>query len=333
MKLTTALAKFMAELRVHASPATCKAYEGDLQKLVTLVQLLAGEGCLNWTSEMTTKYFLAESNKGNSTSTMHRRRAALNQFAAWGVRNRIFPDNPMREAPKLRLKKRLPRPFSRPERERLMALELGLRDRLIRGLLYYTGLRVTPICEIKIGDIWQDDKGRPVRLRTVGKGSVEAWKLIVPELSAIMQDYLLQKTDLNPRSYLLAQRSGQAWTRKMVGRRTHAWGRLVEPEIPQCIPHRFRHSYATAMLERGVNVRKIQKLMNHADISTTMLYVEVTDLELDEAAMAISDLRSGPIPNIIGPAETSESSPEGDRDGTHYGPALSPTHPPRSRNV
>jgi integrase/recombinase XerD len=297
MKLSTALAKFIAELRIEASPNTCRAYEGDIQKLVNLVGALVGDSVLAWTSDLTTKYFLAESTKGNAVGTLHRRRAALNQFAAWGVRNKIFPDNPMREAPKLRLKKRLPRPFSVAERHRLMALELPLRDRLIRGLLYYTGLRVTPICEIKIGDIWRNDAGRPLRLRTVGKGNIETWKLIVPELAEIMQDYLLAKevhAPLSATAYLLAQRSGKPWTKKQVATRTHAWGRLVEPEVMDCTPHRFRHSYATTLLERGVDPRKIQKLMNHADISTTMLYLEVTDADLDEAALMISGKRSCP---------------------------------------
>jgi site-specific recombinase XerD len=79
-----------------------------------------------------------------------------------------------------------------------------------------------------------------------------------------------------------------------VATRTHAWGRLVEPEVMDCTPHRFRHSYATTLLERGVDPRKIQKLMNHADISTTMLYLEVTDADLDEAALMISGKRSCP---------------------------------------
>jgi len=287
MKLSTALAKFLAELRIEASANTCRGYEGDLQKLITLLGH-KDNSVLAWTPEVTTRYFLTESAKDNCIATLHRQRAALNRFAAWGVRNRTFIENPMREAPKLRLKKRLPRPLSRAERERVMALELPLRDRLIRGVLFYTGLRVTPITQIRIGDIWQDDKGLPLRLRTVGKGNVETWKRIVPELAEIMQDYLLQKTDLNPRSYLLAQRSGKAITDRQIAKRTRAWGQMVEPEIIKCTPHRFRHSYATQLLENGVNLRQIQLLMNHADISTTQLYLEVTDQELDEAALMIT---------------------------------------------
>jgi len=292
MKLKTALAEYMAQLRLEASPNTCTAYEGDLQMLIDLAHVETSGSVMDFTPALVTKYFLMCSGKrGNGMSTLHRRRAALNQFAAWGQRQRYWNDNPMREAPKLRLKKRLPRPFSKPERQQLMALELPLRDRLLRGLLVYTGIRVTPMCEIKLGDIWRGDDGRPQRLRTVGKGSVEAWKLLIPELAEILHDYLLAKEvhgRLDPQAYLFAQRSGKAWTKKQVVRRTHAWGRMVEPPIIKCTPHRFRHSYATTLLERGVDIRKIQRLMNHQDISTTMLYLEVTDEELDEAAMMIA---------------------------------------------
>lgn len=96
-----------------------------------------------------------------------------------------------------------------------------------------------------------------------------------PDLREILVSYMRSATDLSPRSFLLAQTSGRPFSRKVIERRTREWGRRAG--VADCTPHRFRHTFATNLLEAGVDIRVIQVLLGHADIATTALYTKVAD--------------------------------------------------------
>lgn len=153
MRLSKAVELFVSETRVAKSPATATAYESDLRLLVSLSTVDAADTVFAFTPELVWAYFFRLSSKNRSMGTLHRRRASLNEFARWGLGRGLWASNPMVDAPKIKRPKYLPRPFDNDERDRLMALELPPIETVMRALLYYTGLRVSPVCGLRIADV------------------------------------------------------------------------------------------------------------------------------------------------------------------------------------
>jgi site-specific recombinase XerC len=125
--------------------------------------------------------------------------------------------------------------------------------------------------------------------RAVGKGNKPQVLPIYPDLRELVVDYIL-RGDLNPRSFLLSHGGGRPWTRRMVERRTQEWGEAVG--VPDCLPHRFRHTFATDLLKRGVDIRVIQVLLNHADLSTTAVYTKVVDTQALDAVLRLPSFKT-----------------------------------------
>ena len=93
------------------------------------------------------------------------------------------------------------------------------------------------------------------------------------------------KSRMDPRAYLFMQKTGRPWTRKMIERRTRQWG--VLGEVADCHPHRFRHSFATLLVEQGADIRLIQGLLDHEDLSTTAVYTKVSDARTAGAVLGM----------------------------------------------
>ena len=203
--------------------------------------------------------------------------AAISEFGTWGVRRRYWDRNPVEALPKIQRPKHLPRPFTREEVDRLLALSLPPHEALSRALLFFTGLRVTPACSIKIGDVSAD----PPVIRVLVKGRRTQVIHVHPELRELLQNYILSYTDLQGQSYLLAQRNGRPFSRRMLERMTGRWG--ASAAVPTCTPHRFRHTFATGLLQGGVDIRVIKEALGHQDIQSTMVYTQVTDAALEAA--------------------------------------------------
>ena len=183
---------------------------------MALATVDAPDTILAFTPELVRTYFHRLSAKGLTMATLHRRRAALSEFAKWGVDQRLWATNPMAGAPQIKKPEYVPRPFMPEERTRLLALELPLAERLVRALLYYTGLRVSPICGIRIGDISTqpmtlgDGLTWPGSIRTVGKGNKTHVVPLHPDLRELVVSYILANhTDMDPRSFLLSYRKSR----------------------------------------------------------------------------------------------------------------------------
>jgi site-specific recombinase XerD len=287
MKLSKAVNDFIDSKRPSASPETVRAYESDLGLLTAFARVEAHDTVFDFTPALVNAFFLHQSQRGLAMITLHRYQTSVRAFARWGMSQRLWARNPMDEVAMIRKPKRLPRPFRRAERERLMALQLPLVEQVIRGVLYYTGLRVGPASRIRIRDIEiLPETGRGT-IRTIGKGRKEHVVPIPRELGLLLQGYLEGQA---PRLFLFETPRGKAWDRRAIERVVRGWGALADVE--KCTPHRFRHTYATMLFERGGDPRKIQHLLAHADLSTTMLYTEVLGDELADTAQ----LLEGPGP-------------------------------------
>jgi integrase/recombinase XerD len=283
MQLRKAIWEFIEHAKaVRRSPDTIKAYEADLHLLQVHIISEDRDTVLAVTGDRLASFFAKQSAKGYALGTLNRRRSNIASFLKWGVKRRYWLATPMDEVDPLPRSRTLPRPYSKAERERLLALPLSPQENLLRALLYYTGLRVTPISQLRAQDIEMSDG--TWRIRSVGKGSKTHVIGVIPELQAAFKGYTFTGV------YLFGYEDGTPWKRRAVERRVTLWG--LAADVKPCTPHRFRHTLATMLLEKGVPITQISKLLGHADISTTMIYTEVSSQSLDAALMTLSDERT-----------------------------------------
>ncbi len=177
----------------------------------------------------------------------------------------------------------LPRFLNEDEINRLLAApdvatEEGIRDRAVLELMYATGLRVSELTSLKIGDV--DLLAGLVRCQ--GKGSKERRVPLGKSAIHWLQQYAAVKAGYGKQTspYLFLHR-GKAFTRQL------AWsmikGHAERIGINNVSPHTLRHSFATHLLQHGADSRSVQALLGHSDISTTQIYTHITDVHLRSA--------------------------------------------------
>ena len=271
------LDSFLALLAARRSPRTVEAYRSDLARLrehlgrpvstATLAEL-----------EIYTAQLRAD---GLSTATLARRTAAartvFRHLQLIGAR----ADNPAAEIELPRRTRTLPRTLSPGEAERLIDAAGGvtpraLRDRALVELLYGAGLRVSEAVGLEKAGVDLDDR----LVRVTGKGGKERIVPVGREAVESLRRYLARgrpHLDRRHRGELFLNAKGGPLTRSgafLVLRRLAAVAGL-EPE--RIHPHLLRHSFATHLLEGGADLRSVQEMLGHADLSTTELYTHVSD--------------------------------------------------------
>jgi integrase/recombinase XerD len=160
-----------------------------------------------------------------------------------------------------------------------LGTHLGLRDRAMLELMYATGLRVSELVNLKLVDIeWE--KGY---LTTYGKGSKERRVPIGRSALDFLKRYLpTRQRLLGERSspFLFVEKSGRPLTRQKFWKLIKDYGKMAK--VDGVTPHTLRHSFATVLLENGADLRSVQMMLGHADISTTQIYTHVTNERLRE---------------------------------------------------
>jgi len=289
---TEPLESFLAwlELERGLSKNTLSAYTRDL---VQCVEFLAKEGVEDWTrveSAHVSAWTASLSRADFARSSQARKLSALRMFARHLVRENVRKDDvtELLSAPKL--SRKLPDVLTREEVERLLnapssTTPYGLRDRAIIELFYSSGLRVSELCGILLQSINLDDG----YVRVFGKGSKERVAPIGSAAVKAVQDYITggRPQFIKPRtgSELFLSQQGRAISRKMVWVMVKEHARRAGIKKP-IKPHLLRHSFATHLLEGGADLRAIQEMLGHADISTTQIYTSVQSQRLaDEHAL------------------------------------------------
>lgn len=283
-----ALAAFVAHLRVERglSPHTLAAYEADLTRYQ---RFLASRGIreVNEIDTSDIREFLLAIRRGDdgaaplAPSSSARVLSAVRSWHTFLLQDNLTADNPAATVEAPQVSRKLPHTLTIAQVGELIehasgSEPLDLRDRAVLEFLYGTGARVSEACAVAVDDL--DFTERTVRL--FGKGSKER---IVPMGSALIQalgDYLVRaRPPLAARgkgvSAAFLNARGNALSRQAVSAiiRRHAQA-LGWQEIPG--PHMLRHSYATHILAGGADVRIVQELLGHADVSTTQIYTHVT---------------------------------------------------------
>jgi integrase/recombinase XerD len=288
MEVVAALNSYLNHVRVEKglSPNTLTAYRRDLTKFEAFAKKrkLAVEGV----SRDDLVDFLATlyRQKLESRSVARNLVTLRNFFRHAQVEEWIKSDPSMNlESPKVR--KSLPGYLKLKDVEHLMAQPdikkpLGVRDRAMLEVLYSTGLRVSELTGLRVADL--DMKVGCVRC--IGKGDKERIVPIGRKALAMVEKYLrtvrpqlARKGAASPA--LFVNRRGKALTRVGVWKILSDYGRQAGLRTA-LTPHMLRHSFATHLLERGADLRSVQLMLGHSDISTTQIYTHLVDEKLKQ---------------------------------------------------
>jgi site-specific recombinase XerD len=268
---------FLLLLGARRSARTVDAYRRDLAGLASFRSGTVGEA----TTADLERWVAGMRAKGHAASTVARRLAAVRSYYRHGMLIGSRADNPAAEIALPRRQRKLPRTLSAGEVERLIEAAngitpRGMRDRALVEILYGAGLRVSEA--VGLAKTGVDLDARTVRV--LGKGSKER---IVPLGRAgveTVRRYLAlgrPHLDRRHRPELFLNARGGALTRAgafMILRRLAERAGLEPGRVH---PHLLRHSFATHLLEGGADLRSVQEMLGHADLSTTELYTHISD--------------------------------------------------------
>jgi len=255
---------------------TVKSYENDLKnflKWLTEQNILV----LNCKKDDIVQYLLNLKEKTYSSTSIARILSSLKQFFRFMIFDSIINHDPTEglKSPKLWL--RLPKALEIDEVKRLLSVMLEnkyyLRDIAMLELMYASGLRVSELVRLKLSDI-NFEAGF---IKVKGKGDKERVVPIAQRSIDKIKNYL---TKLRPSllkkkasEYVFLNNRGQPMTRQRFWQNIKAIGRIAGVNVT---PHMIRHSFATHLLEGGADLRSLQKMLGHSDISTTQIYTKVS---------------------------------------------------------
>jgi integrase/recombinase XerD len=277
---------FLALLAASRSPRTVVAYRRDLDSVADWL----GRPVASAKLDELERYVAELRAAGLAPSTIARRIAALRSFFRHLVLVGGVQENPAAALELPRRQRRLPRTLSPGEAERLLEAAAGttpraLRDRALAELLYGAGLRVSEAVGLERGGV--DLERRLVR--ALGKGDRERVVPIGRAAADALRRYLAHgrphlERRQRPELFLNAQGGPLTRAGAFLILRRLAGKAGLEPE--RVHPHLLRHSFATHLLEGGADLRSVQELLGHADLSTTELYTHVSDRRRREAYFA-----------------------------------------------
>lgn len=267
------------------------AYERDLTAFLDYLQDKQGISNIGRTERIHIVHYLMELRQaGRASSTIARSMTAIRGFFKFLVQEQVVETDPSLYMDTPKTEKKLPKVMDLAEVERLLDAPrtnepAGIRDKAMLELLYACGIRVSELVSLNVDDL---NLGMGF-VRCFGKGSKER---IIP-LGRFALDWLdryLQtarprligeKVDKQGERALFLNRNGGRLTRQGFWKIIKHYGK--EAGITKDItPHTLRHSFATHLLENGADLRAVQEMLGHADISTTQIYTHVTKVRMKE---------------------------------------------------
>ena len=267
------------------SANTIESYQRDL---LQYLDFLAAQEITDWNALdrfIVMDFLKILSDEGKSTATITRMISSLRRFHQFLRQERYTEIDPMQHIETPKKAQKLPKTLSLKEVERLIETpqttdKFGIRDRAILEVMYATGLRVTALITLKLDDLHLSLG----LIQTLGKGDKER---IIPLGDLAIKWIEIYLADSRPaflkpgreEPYLFLNHHGRQFTRQGIWKNLKAY--VVQAGIKKEVtPHTLRHSFATHLLENGADLRVVQELLGHADISTTQIYTHITKQRL-----------------------------------------------------
>lgn len=264
---------------------TLQSYKRDIEQYTTYLKEINANNIAATNKTTVIAYLLHLQKKGRATSTISRNLASIRSFYQFLHKNKIIELDPTSELESPKVEKKLPQILSTQEVELLLdqpkCLDLkGIRDKAMLELLYATGIRVSELISLNLTDINLElgfikcNKG--TRERSIPIGSISV---------AAVHEYLLKS-----RNFLIQDINEEALFVNVNGKRLTRQGfwKIIKHYKNQAninkdiTPHTLRHSFAAHLLENGADLRSIQEMLGHSDISSTQIYAQIAKNKIKE---------------------------------------------------
>lgn len=274
------------EIEKGLSVNTIDAYRRDLSVFLELCASLGAEELTQIERTHLNSYIRELREKKYNPASVMRKIASLRGFFKWLCGNEICVQNPTLTLEQPRVPRKLPKVMTIHDIEEILKKDLTTIEKLIVELLYGCGLRVSELANLKTNNIDLSasylkcsGKGSKERLIPLGRKAKEALGEYF-----VQRDFISKKYRLDTKNLLISD-SGRFLTRQDIYTFIHCLGQKIHKNIS---PHTLRHSFATHLLENGADLRVVQELLGHADVSTTQLYTHISKKRLKEVYFAIN---------------------------------------------
>lgn len=267
------------------SPASIESYKQDLKHYLNYLEDNNITRVDNITTEVIVSFLKSLKDKGMSAKTVTRIQSTLRNYHQFLLNENLSSHNPATRLLAIKEEKKLPEYLTVEEMETLLNTPddslAGKRDKAMMELLYASGIRVSELIGIDITEV-NNNMGF---IRVRGKGSKERIVPITDYVARLLDEYIndirvqLLKDDNTSRLFITNR--GKGFTRQGL------WKTIKKYEMLSGIdrritPHTFRHSFATHLIENGADLRAVQEMLGHSDISTTQIYTQISATKIRE---------------------------------------------------
>jgi integrase/recombinase XerD len=278
-------ARFLSYLRVERglSNNTLTAYQNDLEKLSAFSKAV-GKELLSLERDDLSQFIRHLNEKGLEAKSIARTLVTVRNLYKFFLLDGYIKRDPSVNIETPKSWQSLPKFLIADEVERLLetpdiSVNIGVRDKAMLEVLYATGLRVSELVALKLNDLNLElgfvitlGKGSKERTVPLGRSAVEWVRKYLPIRNHLMGD--------RSSPFLFLNRNAQPLTRQTFWKIIVAYGEKAK--IGHITPHLLRHSFATHLLENGADLRSVQMMLGHSDISTTQIYTHITNERLRE---------------------------------------------------
>jgi integrase/recombinase XerD len=268
------------KLERNLSGNTVSSYKNDISSLLRFLETLGISDPSEVNKKNLNSFFSSLNKIRLSSNSAARYYSSIKGFFRYLFIQNYIKENPMERVSSPKLKKGLPLVLSVTEVDSILARPdssnvLGLRDKALLELLYACGVRVSELLGLKVSDLFFNEE----MIRVFGKGSKE--RLVPVGRSAVkwIKEYLIKSRPMlekkhKSENFLFLNQRGTKLSRMGIWKVVDKY--VKDAGIKKKIhPHTFRHSFATHLLEGGADLRAVQEMLGHADISTTQIYTHI----------------------------------------------------------
>ena len=263
------------------SKNTVDAYKNDLKDFLSWINKINIQDYKKVTETEINEYVAHLFKNGLKSSSVNRKISTLKSFYLFLIKKKLISLSPLSEVITPKKEQYLPSSMSEDEVEQLLQspnieLDIETRDKAMIEMLYATGMRISELINLKMIDI---DIERSV-LKVLGKGSKERLVPFGEKASDSLSYYLKKRKKSSAKEVFLSNR-GKKMTRTGFWQRIKIY--LSREGLKDTIsPHTLRHAFATHLLNRGADLRSVQLLLGHSDLSTTQIYTHIAKQRLGE---------------------------------------------------
>jgi len=279
---------YLTMLRVerNLSPRTLEAYQRDLKHYLSFIVDKDIISLSNISQMHIREYIRSLNEKGLAASSIARIFSSIRSYHKFLSAENYVDENPTLILTSPKAPKKLPHVLMEEEISAIInavveTFQYAKRDKAIIEMLYSCGLRVSELCALSLNNLYLNDD----MIRIMGKGSKERLLPVGGRVKNFLNDYLIHcrpgiQKDKGSSSVFLS-RNGNPLTRAMINNILRKWSQVAG--INKSVsPHTLRHSFATHLLEGGADLRFVQALLGHSDISTTQIYTHLDKHHLKE---------------------------------------------------